>query len=115
MKKILFTLCFVSGLLVANAQKKKGKEKETVISLDTISAVCKDLPIDQRPRVTVARFSVSSPRRPAGDFGDNVKKRLDEPVSEHVISPRHVGLNGIRLYHADPKSRPLRDTRRSIF
>ncbi|MBS1741678.1 MAG: hypothetical protein JST81_01475 [Bacteroidetes bacterium] len=84
MKKLtILIICLVSGLItVAQKDKKKDKMKEATISLDTISAVCKDLPLESRLRVTVARFNVTSPQQPSGAFGGNLATMLTNFLSE---------------------------------
>lgn len=69
---VLFTL-FISLNVLA--------QKDVTVTYDRIKQQCEDLPLNQRLRVTVARFEVTTPHT-GGEFGKNMSTMLSNALQE---------------------------------
>ncbi len=84
MKKLILFM-IVSGIFaivqVANAQNSKDKKSDVEVTFEAIKEQCKDIPLDQRIRVTVARFSSTASNAPSV-LGENMSTMLTNALSE---------------------------------
>ncbi len=84
MKKITLLImlcCMFASIQNAIAQKSKHKKSETEISFETIKQECKDVPLDKRIRITVARFSATASNAPSV-LGENMSTMLSNALSQ---------------------------------
>jgi len=84
MKKYL-TLLIVWGMFISlqqvNAQNSKNKRSDVEITFEAIKEKCKDIPLDERIRITVARFSATASNAPSV-LGENMSTMLTNALSE---------------------------------
>jgi curli biogenesis system outer membrane secretion channel CsgG len=84
MKKYL-TLLVIWGMLIslqhANAQNSKDKRSDVNTTFEAIKEKCKDIPLDERIRITVARFSATASNAPSV-LGENMSTMLTNALSE---------------------------------
>lgn len=84
MKKIvLYVLLFSLSLSgsVVKAQISKDKRSDVEIRMEAIQEKCKDTPLEDRIRVTVARFSSTAANSPS-ILGENMSTMLTNALSE---------------------------------
>lgn len=84
MKKIV--LITIIGFVLAstqfaNAQNDKDERSDVEITFENIKEKCKDIPLDERIRVTVARFSATASNAPLV-LGENMSTMLSNALSE---------------------------------
>lgn len=77
---IFFCCLYIPGTIV-NAQNKKDKRSDVDITFEAIKEQCKDIPLDERIRVTVARFSATASNAPAV-LGENMSTMLSNALSQ---------------------------------
>jgi len=66
---------------VADAQNNKDKRSDVDITFEAVKEQCKDIPLDERIRVTVARFSATASNAPAV-LGENMSTMLSNALSQ---------------------------------
>ncbi len=84
MKKILVLIivsCMYVSTQVADAQNNKDKRSDVDITFEAVKEQCKDIPLDERIRVTVARFSATASNAPAV-LGENMSTMLSNALSQ---------------------------------
>ncbi len=64
----------------AHAQKTVTKADKDKLAFDSVKVMCPDIPREKRPRLTVARFSVTAPNAPQDQFGDNLATMLSNAL-----------------------------------
>lgn len=73
--------CMVASVQNTFAQKSKHKKSATEVRFESIKQECKDVPLDQRIRITVARFSATASNAPAV-LGENMSTMLSNALSQ---------------------------------
>lgn len=76
---LLFSLSLSSS--VVKAQISKDKRSDVEIRMEAIKEKCKDIPLDDRIRITVARFSATASNAPSV-LGENMSTMLSNALSE---------------------------------
>jgi curli biogenesis system outer membrane secretion channel CsgG len=82
MKKLVLLImicCIYSSNSIA--QKSKEKKSDIEIRMETVKGKCKDIQLDKRIRVTVARFTSTASNSP-GELGDNMSTMLSSALSQ---------------------------------
>jgi len=74
MKKIIFLLCLLNCCLSSSVSSQKT-------TFEKINETCKGTPVEQRPRITVARFSVATPKA-AYEFGAELATMLSSALQQ---------------------------------
>lgn len=74
MKKIIILICFLNCCLVSSIFSQKT-------TFEKINETCKGTPVEQRPRITVARFSVATPKA-AYEFGAELATMLSSALQQ---------------------------------
>lgn len=84
MKKYL-TLLVIWGMFISlqhvNAQNNKDKRSDVNTTFEAIKEKCKDIPLDERIRISVARFSSTASNSPRV-LGENMSTMLTNALSE---------------------------------
>ena len=75
---LFFFTAFIYGQ--ANAQKTVTKADKDKLAFDSVKVMCPDIAREKRPRLTVARFSVTAPNAPQDQFGDNLATMLSNAL-----------------------------------
>jgi len=74
MKKIIILICLLNCCLVPASFSQKT-------TFEKINETCKGTPVEQRPRITVARFSVATPKA-AYEFGTELATMLSSALQQ---------------------------------
>ncbi len=80
MKKIT-TYLLVCFIYMSASQLLYAQDSDVEVRFETIKKKCKDIPLDERIRVTVARFSATASNAPAV-LGENMSTMLSNALSE---------------------------------
>lgn len=75
-------LILISNLSPTFAQEKKDSKKEdTTVRMEAVKEQCKDIPLDKRIRLTVARFTSTAGNSPK-ELGENMSTMLSSALSQ---------------------------------
>jgi curli biogenesis system outer membrane secretion channel CsgG len=74
-------VCFNNAVAQDSKDKKDEKKTETQVRMEAVQAKCKDVPLDKRIRITVARFTSTAGNSPA-TLGENMSTMLSNALSQ---------------------------------
>jgi curli biogenesis system outer membrane secretion channel CsgG len=78
---IILVCCMYVSVHNAVAQNSKDKRSDVEVTFEEIKEKCKDIPVDERIRITVARFSATASNAPSV-LGENMSTMLTNALSE---------------------------------